>query len=54
MEKQITERYGADEAKIVVGDYRRSLLEAIPSDHLLEYAPVASALRRDPAAVAGP
>ncbi|WEV25038.1 type VII secretion protein EccCa [Streptomyces sp. 71268] len=45
MAKQITERYGADEAKIVVGDYRRSLLETIPSEHLLEYAPVASALQ---------
>ncbi|MFF5721909.1 type VII secretion protein EccCa [Streptomyces buecherae] len=45
MAKQLTERYGADEAKIVVGDYRRSLLETIPPEHLLEYAPVASALQ---------
>ncbi|MFE6779321.1 type VII secretion protein EccCa [Streptomyces sp. NPDC057702] len=45
MAKQIAERYGPDEAKIVVGDYRRSLLEAIPTDHLLEYAPIASALQ---------
>ncbi|MFI9205863.1 type VII secretion protein EccCa [Streptomyces sp. NPDC053048] len=42
--KQITERYGPDEAKIVVGDYRRALLDVIPDTHLLEYAPVASAL----------
>ncbi|MFH8984499.1 type VII secretion protein EccC [Streptomyces varsoviensis] len=42
--KQITERYGPDEAKIVVGDYRRSLLDVIPESHLLEYAPIASAL----------
>ncbi|MBL1102348.1 type VII secretion protein EccCa [Streptomyces coffeae] len=42
--KQITERYSSDEAKIVVGDYRRSLLGAIPDSHLLEYAPIASAL----------
>ncbi|MFI0813995.1 type VII secretion protein EccCa [Streptomyces sp. NPDC021098] len=42
--KQITERYGPDEAKIVVGDYRRSLLGVIPDSHLLEYAPIASAL----------
>ncbi|MBC3986020.1 type VII secretion protein EccCa [Streptomyces sp. AC536] len=45
MAKQLTERYGADEAKIVVGDYRRSLLETISPEHLLEYAPVASALQ---------
>ncbi|MCP9209367.1 type VII secretion protein EccCa [Streptomyces sp. NEAU-Y11] len=44
MAKQITERYSPDEAKIVVGDYRRSLLGAIPDSHLLEYAPIASAL----------
>ncbi|MEU0810419.1 type VII secretion protein EccCa [Streptomyces sp. NPDC005970] len=43
--KQITERYGPDEAKIVVGDYRRSLLDVIPDTHLLEYAPIASALQ---------
>ncbi|RLU96577.1 type VII secretion protein EccC [Streptomyces griseocarneus] len=42
--KQITERYGPEEAKIVVGDYRRSLLDVIPDTHLLEYAPIASAL----------
>jgi S-DNA-T family DNA segregation ATPase FtsK/SpoIIIE len=41
--KQITERYGPDEAKIVVGDYRRSLLDVVPESHLLEYAPIASA-----------
>ncbi|MEU3351349.1 type VII secretion protein EccCa [Streptomyces sp. NPDC037389] len=42
--KQLTERYGPDEAKIVVGDYRRSLLDVIPDTHLLEYAPIASSL----------
>ncbi|WP_424893482.1 type VII secretion protein EccCa [Streptomyces sp. XH2] len=42
--KQITERYGPDEAKIVVGDYRRTLLDVVPGTHLLEYAPIASAL----------
>ncbi|MGK5548896.1 type VII secretion protein EccCb, partial [Streptomyces sp. URMC 127] len=42
--KQITERYSPDEAKIVVGDYRRTLLDVVPGTHLLEYAPVASAL----------
>ncbi|MEU1313137.1 type VII secretion protein EccCa [Streptomyces cinnamoneus] len=42
--QRITERYGPDEAKIVVGDYRRTLLDVIPDTHLLEYAPLASAL----------
>ncbi|WP_431041872.1 type VII secretion protein EccCa [Streptomyces sp. P1-3] len=42
--KQITERYGPEEAKIVVGDYRRSLLGVIPDSHLLEYAPIAQSL----------
>ncbi|KIF67663.1 secretion protein EccC [Streptomyces sp. AcH 505] len=42
--KQISERYTPDQARIVVGDYRRSLLEAVPSSHLLEYAPMASAM----------
>ncbi|GAB3950859.1 type VII secretion protein EccCa [Streptomyces sparsus] len=42
--KQITERYTPDEAKIVVGDYRRSLLGSIPDTHLLEYAPMSSAM----------
>lgn len=42
--KQITERYSADEAKIVVGDYRRSLLSVIPDSHLLEYAPMSNAM----------
>ncbi|MEC4019187.1 type VII secretion protein EccCa [Streptomyces sp. H27-D2] len=42
--KQISERYTAEEAKIVVGDYRRTMLEGIPATHLLEYAPLASAL----------
>lgn len=42
--QRITERYGEDEAKIVVGDYRRSLLSVIPDSHLLEYAPMANSL----------
>ncbi|MBP0460384.1 type VII secretion protein EccCa [Streptomyces montanisoli] len=44
MAKQIAERYTPEQARIVVGDYRRSLLEAVPSTHLLEYAPMASAM----------
>ncbi|MER5888810.1 type VII secretion protein EccCa [Streptomyces sp. NPDC001941] len=43
--KQIAERYTPDEARIVVGDYRRTMLEAVPSSHLLEYAPMASAMQ---------
>ncbi|HCA84114.1 MAG TPA: type VII secretion protein EccC [Streptomyces sp.] len=43
--KQITERYTPDEARIVVGDYRRTMLEAVPESHLLEYAPTAAAMQ---------
>ncbi|RSS42994.1 FtsK/SpoIIIE domain-containing protein, partial [Streptomyces sp. WAC05858] len=42
--QQISQRYTPDEARIIVGDYRRTLLEAIPDSHLLEYAPAAPAL----------
>lgn len=42
--QKISERYSPDEAKIVVGDYRRSLLDVVPDTHLLEYAPLSSAL----------
>ncbi|UUU30507.1 type VII secretion protein EccCa [Streptomyces sp. CA-210063] len=42
--KQITERYTPAEARIVVGDYRRTMLETVPEEHLLEYAPMASAM----------
>ncbi|MBD0840181.1 type VII secretion protein EccCa [Streptomyces sp. TRM68416] len=43
--KQIAERYTPAEARIVVGDYRRTMLEAVPEEHLLEYAPMASAMQ---------
>jgi S-DNA-T family DNA segregation ATPase FtsK/SpoIIIE len=36
--KQITERYAPDQAGIVVGDYRRALLGAVPPEYLVEYA----------------
>ncbi|MGW6914063.1 type VII secretion protein EccCa [Kitasatospora sp. NPDC054939] len=36
--KQITERYTPDQAGIVVGDYRRSLLGVVPPEYLVEYA----------------
>ncbi|GHH87086.1 hypothetical protein GCM10017771_26840 [Streptomyces capitiformicae] len=41
--KQIAERYTPSEARIVVGDYRRTMLEAVSEDHLLEHAPMTSA-----------
>ncbi|MCB5182307.1 type VII secretion protein EccCa [Streptomyces antimicrobicus] len=50
--KQITERYTPEQARIVVGDYRRTMLEAVPSSHLLEYAPMASAMDMHMEAVA--
>lgn len=43
--KQIAERYTPEQARIVVGDYRRTMLEAVPATHLLEYAPMASAMQ---------
>ncbi|MGW5335626.1 type VII secretion protein EccCa [Streptomyces bauhiniae] len=43
--KQIAERYTPTEARIVVGDYRRTMLEAVGEEHLLEYAPMASAMQ---------
>ncbi|MFE9428857.1 type VII secretion protein EccCa [Kitasatospora sp. NPDC006697] len=36
--KQITERYTADQAGIVIGDYRRALLGTVPREYLVEYA----------------
>ncbi|WP_406863472.1 type VII secretion protein EccCa [Streptomyces sp. HUAS MG47] len=51
--RRITERYAPDEAAIVVGDYRRTLLGEVPESHLLEYAPTADALRTHMEALAG-
>ncbi|MFE7542681.1 type VII secretion protein EccCa [Streptomyces platensis] len=50
---KISERYTADEAKIVVGDYRRTLLGAVSPDHLLEYAATDTALTGHMEALAG-
>ncbi|MFF4602696.1 type VII secretion protein EccCa [Streptomyces sp. NPDC001339] len=50
---KIAERYTPDEAKIVVGDYRRTLLDAIPDTHLLEYAPTDDSLDIHMNALAG-
>ncbi|MGW7363002.1 type VII secretion protein EccCa [Streptomyces sp. NPDC054841] len=53
MAKQIAERYSPDEAKIVVGDYRRTLLGSLPESHLLEYAPMAGSMQTHMEALAG-
>ncbi|MBV6702888.1 type VII secretion protein EccCa [Kitasatospora aureofaciens] len=42
--KQITERYTPDQAGIVVGDYRRALLDTVPSGYLAGYAATQNAL----------
>ncbi|WP_446038307.1 type VII secretion protein EccCb [Streptomyces sp. SID1121] len=36
--RQICERYTPDEARVVVVDYRRTLLDSVPDTHLVEYA----------------
>lgn len=51
--QRIAERYGPDRARLVVGDYRRGLLGALPEEHLLEYAPMASSLQMHMEALGG-
>ncbi|MEU8437129.1 type VII secretion protein EccCa [Streptomyces sp. NPDC029216] len=51
--RQIAERYTPDQAKLVVGDYRRGLLGALPEEHLLEYAPMANSLQTHMQALGG-
>ena len=41
----VCERYTPEQARIVVGDYRRSLLGVVPQAHLLEYAAAQPALQ---------
>jgi len=41
----ITERYSPEQALIVIGDYRRSLLGQVTTPHLLEYAAAQPALQ---------
>ncbi|MFC1421438.1 type VII secretion protein EccCa [Streptacidiphilus cavernicola] len=43
--KGITERYTPEQARIVIGDYRRSLLGVVTTPHLLEYAAAQPALQ---------
>ncbi|MFD9127889.1 type VII secretion protein EccCa [Kitasatospora sp. NPDC059571] len=42
--KQITERYTPEQAGIVIGDFRRSLLGVVPQEYLVEYAAAAPAM----------
>ncbi|MFI5619199.1 type VII secretion protein EccCa [Streptomyces sp. NPDC051567] len=51
--RQIAQRYTPDQARIVVGDYRRGLLGALPEEHLLEYAPMAGSLQTHMDALSG-
>ncbi|MFE9399060.1 type VII secretion protein EccCa [Streptomyces flavidovirens] len=51
--KQITERYTPDQAKIVMGDYRRAHLEAVPESHLSRYCASAPALTETLEGLAG-
>ena len=43
--KGITEHYTPEQARIVIGDYRRALLGQVTSPHLLEYAAAQPALQ---------
>ena len=43
--KGITERYTPEQARIVIGDYRRALLGQVTTPHLLEYAAAQPALQ---------
>ncbi|MFJ9341538.1 type VII secretion protein EccCa [Streptomyces sp. NPDC101733] len=51
--QQIAQRYTPDQAKLVVGDYRRGLLGALPEEYLLEYAPMANSLQTHMEALGG-
>ncbi|MFE5328429.1 type VII secretion protein EccCa [Embleya sp. NPDC056575] len=44
LSRGIAERYTPAEARIIVSDYRRTLLDVVPESHLLEYAAAAPAL----------
>ncbi len=50
--KQLTLRYGGDEAKFFVVDNRRSLLDITPASHLAEYIPMSSQMDHHMAALA--
>ncbi|MBM9504004.1 type VII secretion protein EccCa [Actinacidiphila acididurans] len=44
--KQITERYTPEQGRIIMVDYRRTLLGAVPETHLVEFAASAPALEQ--------
>ncbi|WP_225101293.1 type VII secretion protein EccCa [Streptomyces sp. CoH27] len=50
--KQLSLRYGGDEAKFFVVDNRRSLLDITPASHLAEYIPMSSQMDHHMAALA--
>ncbi|MFG2605100.1 type VII secretion protein EccCa [Streptomyces sp. NPDC048514] len=50
--RQLTLRYGGDEAKFFVVDNRRSLLDVTPASHLAEYIPMSSQMDHHMAALA--
>ncbi|MFJ7151859.1 type VII secretion protein EccCa [Streptomyces sp. NPDC100445] len=50
--KQLTLRYGGDEAKFFVVDNRRSLLDVTPASHLAEYIPMSSQMEHHMVALA--
>ncbi|MFF8732808.1 type VII secretion protein EccCa [Streptomyces sp. NPDC015171] len=50
--KQLTLRYGGDEAKFFVVDNRRALLDITPASHLAEYIPMSSQMEHHMAALA--
>ncbi|MFM9373729.1 type VII secretion protein EccCa [Streptomyces sp. Da 82-17] len=51
--KQICERYTPEQAKIVIGDYRRAHLEGVPESHLSRYCASAPALTETLEGLAG-
>jgi S-DNA-T family DNA segregation ATPase FtsK/SpoIIIE len=43
--RSLTRRYGPDQVRVALIDYRRSLLEVVPDSHLIGYAPSEPAAR---------
>ncbi len=51
--KQITERYTPEQGRIIMVDYRRTLLGAVPDTHLVEFAASAPALEQFAGSIRG-
>ncbi len=49
--KQITERYSPDQGKIILADFRRTLLGVVPESHLVQYAASGPALEQFAASI---